>query len=98
MAREHTTSKSPISIVGAAAVVALGLVILFRKLDGPAAQLMSNLLNAAARTALELLLSGAPPAGRALQASVFDHLRSSLCPLQMLVSLWPLLHGIAGLA
>ncbi len=51
MAREHTTSKSLISIVGAA-VAALGLVILFGKLD-----LMTNLLGAAARTALESLLS-----------------------------------------
>jgi hypothetical protein len=38
MARQHTTSQSFESSVGAA-LVGLGLVILFGKLDGPAAQL-----------------------------------------------------------
>jgi len=36
MARQHTTPQSLISIVEAA-LIALGLVILFGKLDGPAA-------------------------------------------------------------
>ena len=97
MARQHTTSHSLISIVGAA-LVALGLVILFEKPDGPAAPLMTNLLGAAARTALELLLSLVPAAWQALQAYAFDHQWFSPCPLQLLASLWPLLHVIAAAA
>ncbi len=94
MARRHPTSHRLISIVGAA-VVSLGLVILFGKVDGPAARLMTNLLGAAARTTLELLLSLVPSAWQVLQAYAFDHQQLSLCPLQMLVSFWPLLH-VAG--
>ncbi len=97
MASHHTTSQSLISIV-AAAIVALSLVILFGKLDGPAAQLMTNLLRAAARTAPELLLSLVPAAWQALQAHAFDHQWFSSCPLQMLASFWPLLHVMAAVA
>lgn len=97
MARQHATSESLISMVGAA-LVSLGLVVVFGKLDEPAAPLMTNLLGAAARTALELLLSLAPPAGQALRARAFDHQWLSPCPLQMLVSFWPLLHVVAGAA
>ena len=97
MARQHTTSQSLISIVGAA-VVGLGLVILVAKLDGPAAQLMSNLLCAATRTALELLLSAVPAAWQALQAYAFDHQWFSPCPIQTLISFWPLLHVMAGVS
>jgi hypothetical protein len=97
MAREHTTAKSLISIAGAA-VVALGLVILFGKLDAPAARLMSNLLGAVARTALELLLSLVPAAWQALRTYAFDHQWFSLCPLQMLATFWSLLHVMAGVA
>ena len=95
MAREHTTSKSLISIVGAA-VAALGLVILFGKLDGPASRLMTNLLGAAARTALESLLSLV--SWQALQAYTFDHHWFSPCPLQMVATFWSLLHVAAGVA
>ena len=97
MARRHTSSQSPRSIVGAV-VVGLGLVILLGSLDGPAAQLMTNLLDTAVRTALELLLSLVPAAWQALQAYAFDHQWSSQCPLQMLASFWPLLHVVAGAA
>jgi hypothetical protein len=97
MARQHTTSQSLISKVGAA-LVALGLVIVFGKLDGLAARLMANLLGAAARTSLELLLSLAPSAWQVLRAYAFDHQQLSPCPLQMLVSFWPLLHVVAGAA
>ncbi len=97
MARQHTTSQSLISIVGAA-LVALGLVILFGRLDGPAARLMTTLLFAAARTALGLLLSLVPAAWRALPVSAFDHQWVSLCPLQTLASVWPLVRVIAGAA
>src|SRR6266852_1623372 len=47
MARQRTTSQSLISIVPAA-LVALGLVILFGKLDEPAARLMTSFAGAAA--------------------------------------------------
>ena len=97
MARQHKTSQKLIPIVEAA-LVALGLVILLGKLDGPVAQLTTDLLHAAARAALELLLSLAPAAGQTLQAYAVDHLRFSPCPLETLVSLWPLLHVIAGAA
>jgi hypothetical protein len=93
MARQHTTPQSLISIVEAA-LVALGFVILFAKLDGPAARWMTNLLGASAKTALEVLLSLVPAAWQALQAYAVDH----QCPLQLLVSFWPLLHVIAGAA
>jgi hypothetical protein len=94
MARQPTTSQSLIAIVRAA-LVALALVILVGKLDGPAARLMNKLLGAAGRTTLELLV---PAAWQALQAYAFDHQWFSQCPLQLLVSVWPLLHVIAGAA
>ena len=95
MARQQT--QRLIAIVEAA-LVALGLVILLEKLDGPVAQLMTDLLRVAARSALDLLFSLAPAAGQTLQAYVIDHLHFSPCPLETLVSLWPLLHVIAGAA
>ena len=96
MARRHRSSQTLKSIVGAA-LVGLGLVMLFGKLDGPAVQL-TNLLAAAAREALELVLSIEPAAWQALQARAFDHREHSPCPLQMLVSFWPLLRVMAGAA
>jgi hypothetical protein len=93
MARQHTTPPSLISIVEAV-LVALGFVVMFGKLDEPAARLTTNLLGATAKTALELLLSLVPAAWQALQAYAVDH----QCPLQLLVSLWPLLHVIARAA
>ena len=97
MAREHTTSQSFISIVGAA-LVALGLVILFGKLDGPAARLMTSILVAAARTALQLLLSLVPAAWQALEAYAYDHHWLAPCPLQMVATFWSLLHVMVGAA
>ena len=97
MARQRTTSQSLISIVPAA-LVALGLVILLGKLDEPAARLMTSFAGTAARTALEFLLPQVPATWQVLQGYAFDHLRFSPCPLQMLVSLWPLLHVVAGAA
>jgi hypothetical protein len=97
MAREHTTSKSLISILGAAAV-AVGLVILFWKLDGPASRLTTDLLGTAAKTALEVLLSLVPAAWRTLQGYAFDHQWFSPCPLQMVTTFWSLLHVMAGSA
>jgi hypothetical protein len=94
MARQHTTSQSRISIARVA-LVAFALVILVGKLDGPAARLMTDLLGAAARTTQEILV---PAAWQALQAYAFDNQWFSQCPLHMLVSVWPLLHVIAGAA
>jgi ABC-type nitrate/sulfonate/bicarbonate transport system permease component len=94
MARQHTSTQNLKSIVGAA-FAGLGLVIVFGKLDGPTVQL-SDLLGAAAREALELLLCIAPAAWQALQAHAFDHREYSPCPLQMSVSFWPLLRVMAG--
>jgi hypothetical protein len=93
MARQQTTPPSLIPIVEAT-LVALGFVVLFAKLDGPAARFTTKLLGATAKTALELLLSLVPTAWQALQAYAVDH----QCPLHLLVSLWPLLHVIAGAA
>jgi len=95
MERQHTTSHSLKSIAGAA-LVGLGFVILLEKLDEPAAQWMTNLLGAAARETLGLLLSFIPAAWQALQAHAFDHQQFFSCPLQMLVSFWPLLGVVAG--
>lgn len=97
MAWKHTTSKSLVSIVGAA-IVALGLVTLFGNLDGPESCLMTNLFDAAARTVLKALLSLVPAAWQALQGYVFDHRWFSPCPLQMVTTFCSLLHVIAGAA
>jgi hypothetical protein len=95
MTRQHTSVQGLKSIVGAV-LVALGLVILFGKLD-PAAQ-WTNLLGTAAREALQLLPDFVPVAWQALEAYTFDHLRFSPCLLPMLESFWSLLHLIAGVA
>jgi hypothetical protein len=96
MARQHAVSQKFMPIVKAA-LAALGLVILFGKQDGPAARLTADLLGAAARIALDVSLSLVPAAWQVLQAFAFDHL-SLPCPLQMLTSLWPLLHVVIGAA
>jgi hypothetical protein len=96
MARQHAVSQRFMPIVKAA-LAAFGLVILFGKQDGPAGWLMTDLLGAAARIALDVSLSLVPAAFQVLQAFAFDHL-SLPCPLEMLASLWPLLHVITGAA
>jgi hypothetical protein len=95
MARQHEISQRFIPIVKAA-LAALGLVILFGKQDGPAARLTADLLGTA-RIALDVSLSLLPGAWQVLQAYAFDD-QSLPCPLQMLASLWPLLHVITGAA
>jgi hypothetical protein len=94
MARQHTTSQGLESSVGAA-LVGLGLVMLFWKLGGPAAQL-ANLVATAARETLELLPFLVPAVRQALQVYTFDHQWFPPCLVQMLLSFWPLLHGAAG--
>lgn len=95
MARQNTTSWGLKAITGAA-FVGIGLVTLFEVLDGPAARWMVELLGIGTRTVLELVLSLAPLAWQVLQACAFDHHRFSGCPLEMLLSCWPLLHAVAG--
>lgn len=97
MSREHIIAKSLISIAGTA-VVALGLVTLFGKLDGAATRLMTNPLGAAARTTLEVLLSLVLAAWQAAQGYAFNHQWFSPCPLQMAASFWSLLHVVARVA
>jgi hypothetical protein len=96
MASQHTTSQSLISIVGAA-FVGPGFVMAIGKLDGLEYQLIS-LLGAIAREVLMLLPSLLPTAWQVLQAYVFGHPLLSSCPLEMLVSFWPLFRVIAGAA
>jgi hypothetical protein len=96
MARQRTTLQN-LKSIALAVLVALGLVILFAQLDGPAAQ-YTHLLGPAAREALEVLPSAVPVAWQAFQAFTFDHQRFSPCTLQMLVSFWPLLHVLAAAA
>jgi hypothetical protein len=97
MATEHTTSWSLILIAGAAGV-ALGLVIVFGKVDGLATGLMSGLLCGTARTAVELLFTLLPAAWRALEAHAFDHHWLSPSALDMAATFWSLLHVVAGAA
>ncbi len=85
-----------VSIVGAA-LVGLGLDVLFGKLDGPAAQL-ANLAGAAARETLGLLPNLVLAAWQVFEAYAFDHPQIYPCPPQLLVSSWPLVRVMARLA
>jgi hypothetical protein len=96
MARRQKYSKSLMSIVGAA-LVGLGLAVLFGKLDGPAAQL-ANLVGTAARETQGLLPNLVPAAWQVFEAYAFDHPQTYPCPLQLLVSSWSLVQVMAGLA
>ena len=93
MARQHTTSQKIRLIVGAAFAGAW-LVILFGELDGPATCL-SHLLCPAAKGTLDLLPYVLQVAWQTLQVCVFNH-HASPCPLQVLVSFWPLFRVVAG--
>jgi hypothetical protein len=93
MARQHTYFQSVKSITGAA-IVWLGIIGLFGNLDRAVPQL-SNHLCGAARDGLGVLAVVAPVAWQALQALAFDH-HLLECLLEMLLSLLPLLHVVAG--
>lgn len=96
MVRQHSGSQSPKSI--AAAVLAVpGFVVVAGKLDELACPLF-NFLGGVAREMLLLLPTLLPAAWQIVQAFAFDHPVISSCPLEMLVSFWPLLHVIAGAA
>jgi hypothetical protein len=95
MARQNAASWSLKAIAGVA-LIGIGLVTLFEVLDGPAARWVIKLLGIGTRTLVEMVLSVAPLAWQVLQAFAFDHYWFSGCPLEMLVSCWPLLHAVAG--
>src|SRR5260370_35581664 len=76
MARQQATLQNGKSIA-AAALVGLGLVILFGAEDGPTAQL-DCILGPAAGPTVGLLPYTVPPALRTCQTLVFDH--KGLCP------------------
>jgi hypothetical protein len=96
MARQQATVQS-VKSIAAAALIGLGLVILFGLVSEPTAQ-VTNILGFVAREAIELLACVVPAAGRALQDYGFDHQGVSPCLLQMLVSCWSLVNGLAGAA
>jgi uncharacterized integral membrane protein len=96
MARQSTSSRGLKAIVGAT-LLALGLLLLFANLDGVAARLSNGSFTspaASSGTLIELGLAGL----RAAQSYVFDH-PSFLSGLQqILVSFWPLILVILGIA
>jgi hypothetical protein len=83
--------------IGWAGIGGLGMVILVVGADGPAAWL-TNFVGIIACKALGLLPYLLPVAWRVLQALAFDSQPASPCPVQMLVSLWPLVRVVAGAA
>jgi hypothetical protein len=96
MARQQAIFQNAKSIA-AAALVGLGLAILFGKVCGPTAQ-VTNILGFVAREAMQLMPYVVPAAWRALQGYGSDHQGFSPCLLQILVSCWSLVHGLAGAA
>ena len=96
MAKQSTSSRGLKAIVGAT-LLALGLLLLFANLDGVAARLSNGSFTspaASSGTLIELGLAGL----RAAQSYVFDH-PSFLSGLQqILVSFWPLILVILGIA
>jgi hypothetical protein len=97
MAKQSTSSRGLKAIVGAT-LLALGLLLLFANFDGVAARLNNgSIISPAASsssTLIELGLAGL----RAAQSYVFDH-PSFLSGLQqILVSFWPLILVILGMA
>lgn len=94
MARQQATLQN-LKSIAAAALAGLGLVILFGMTDEPTAQ-VTNILGFAAKMAMELLPCVVPAAWRALETYASDHQGFSPCILQMLVSCWSLVHGLAA--
>jgi len=93
MARQNTRFQSLTPIVGAA-IAWLGILGLFGNPARVVPQ-FSNLLCGAVREGLGVLPSIAAVAWQAMQAYAFDH-HLLECLLEMLLSLWPLLHVLAG--
>jgi len=89
MTRQHRLSESFKSIAGAA-LVGLGLHLLWGNLDRAATQL-SHLLGTAAGETLGVLPSAVLASSQAVQAYALDRQVFLLGLLRMLVSFWPLL-------
>jgi hypothetical protein len=96
MASQRTLSRS-FKFIAGTALAGIGLYLLSGALDGPSA-LLTSLLSVVVSEALGQLPSILPAVLQAVQGYTFDHLQSSPCPLQMLVSCWPLLRVLAGAA
>jgi hypothetical protein len=88
MTRQHTNSWNLKPIAGVA-LAGLGIAVL---LGGPelATAQLSHFLGTAAWGVLGVLPSIVAAAWQALQAYAFGHDQFLLCPVRMLVSLWPL--------
>jgi hypothetical protein len=95
MARQHTPSENLRSIAGAA-LVWLGLHILFGNLDRAAFQLR-DLIGTGAGATLGVLPSVVLVASHAVHAYALDRQAFLLALLRVLVSFWPLLLVIAGI-
>ena len=94
MTRQHRLSESFKSIAGAA-LVGVGLHILWGNLDRAASHL-SHPLGAAAGEALGVLPSFALTLSQVVQSCGSDHRGFVLPAVRMLISFWPLLLVIAG--
>jgi hypothetical protein len=94
MTRQRRLSESFKSIAGAA-LVGLGLHLLWGNLDRAATQL-SHLLGTAAGETLGVLPSAVLASSQAVQAYALDRQVFLLGLLRMLVSFWPLLLVIVG--
>lgn len=96
MGRQRILSRG-FKFIAGTALAGIGLYILSGTLDGPSA-VFTSLLSLALREALGQFPSILLAALQALEGYSFDHLHSAPCPLQMLVSCWPLLRVLAGAA
>ena len=94
MARQGGAFRN-LKSIGWAGIGGLGMVILVVRVDGPAAWL-TNFVGIVACKALGLLPYLLPVAWRVLQALAFGGQPASPCPVQMLVSLLPLVRMAAG--
>lgn len=94
---KHGTFSRNFKFLAGTTLAGIGLYLLSWALDGPSA-LFTTLLSMAVREALCQLPYLLPAALQVLQGYGFEHLQPSPCPLQMLVSCWPLLRVLAGAA
>jgi hypothetical protein len=81
--------------IGGAALVGVGMFILYKNLAGDVAQLR-HVLDANGSDALGVLPAVVLATSQAVRACGFDHQGLMLCVLRMLISFWPPLLVIAG--
>jgi hypothetical protein len=96
MANRQTSSKGLRSVLGAA-LFALGLVILFGNLDALEAS-VSRILGGPESSGMEALPALILATTHAVQAYAFDHQGFLSVLEQILVSFWPLILVISGVA